>query len=171
MLQLAQSLFPNFVRLAPQFELENVLPPASASEIAALESELGLSLPASYKAFLQCARGFWLMGGSVQFGVQHPFVHTFEPLESMAPAQQAIVKKRGGVWPPPSAGMLCFAEFFMEADGDQVLFDTRNGLVAGEYPIVYYAHEARRPHVRRLAASFSQFMEEFLEYDAFAGEA
>jgi hypothetical protein len=32
--------------------------------------------------------------------------------------------------------MLCFAEFFMEADGDQVLFDVSKGLINGEYPIV-----------------------------------
>jgi hypothetical protein len=30
---------------------------------------------------------------------------------------------KGGGWPPPSQGMLCFAEYSLEADGDQVLFE------------------------------------------------
>lgn len=63
--------------------------------------------------------------------------------------------------------MLCFAEFWLEADGDQVLFDTSQGLVGGEYPVMYYAHSGRPPTVRRLASSFREVLDEFLEYDAF----
>jgi hypothetical protein len=59
------------------------------------------------------------MGGVVQFGKQHAFFHEFEPLRSLTPAQRSAVKQKGGAWPPPTDGMLCFAEFFMEADGDQ----------------------------------------------------
>jgi hypothetical protein len=162
-----RSLFPRFTELAPKFELEHVLPGASLPEVAEIEAELGVPLPESYKRMLQCARGFWLMGGVVQFGRQHPFPHEFPPLESLSAQHQAAIKKKGGVWPPPSNGMLCFAEFFMEADGDQVLFDTSKGLVQGEYPVVYYAHEARPPSVRLLAPSFGEFVEEFLQYKAF----
>ena len=57
--------------------------------------------------------------------------------------------------------MLCFAEFFMEDDGDQVLFDVAGGLRDGEYPIMYYAHDSYDPRTRQLAGSFRQFMEEF----------
>lgn len=60
--------------------------------------------------------------------------------------------------------MLCFAEFFLEADGDQVLFDVSGGLVAGEYPVVYYAHEGSPPSVRRVAGSFAEFLEICLTY-------
>ena len=67
-------------------------------------------------------------------------------------------------------GMLCFAEFFMEADGDQVLFDVSQGLVDGEYPVVYYAHAASPASVRVLARSFAEFMEAFLRYEEFADE-
>lgn len=162
-----QSLFPKFANLAPKFELEQVLPGASLEEIAQIEADVGVSLPESYKSLLQSSRGFWLMGGVVQFGEQHPFAHEFQPIESLSPSQQAVIRRKGGSWPPPSNGMLCFAEFFMEADGDQVLFDTSQGLVNGEYPVVYYSHDARPPSVRRLASSFSEFMEEFLEYEAF----
>lgn len=169
MLKAAAKLFPRFARAAAtrRRHLEHVLPPATADEVAALEQELGLPLPESYKALLQCARGFWLMGGVVQFGSQHPFVHDFPPLASLTPQQCRVVEKKGGPWPPASQGMLCFAEFFMEADGDQVFFDTSRGLVGGEYPIMYWAHEGRPPSVRQLAGSFGEFMEEFLAYPAF----
>lgn len=167
MLDAAAKLFPRFARAAAARRLEHVLPPATADEIAALERELGLPLPESYQALLRCARGFWLMGGAVQFGSQHPFIHDFPPLASLTPQQQEIVKAKGGPWPPGSQGMLCVAEFFMEADGDQVLFDATRRLVRGEYAIMYWAHEGRPPSVRQLAGSFGEFMEEFLEYPAF----
>lgn len=168
MLELTNSLFPRFTRRAANAQLENVLSPASLVEIAELEEELGIPLPGSYKQLLQCARGFGLLDGVVQFGSEHPFCHDFEPLEQLSPTQQEVVLQKGGGWPPPSDGMLCFADFFMEADGDQVLFDTRQGLVNGEYPIVYYSHDSRPPSIRVLANSFSEFMEQFLEYDAFS---
>ena len=66
--------------------------------------------------------------------------------------------------------MLCFAEFFMEADGDQVLFDVSRGLVNREYPVMYWAHEGRPPSARKLADTFTQFMEECLSYPALQNE-
>jgi hypothetical protein len=72
--------------------------------------------------------------------------------------------------PPASQGMLCFAEFFMEADGDQVLFDVADGLVSGEYPIMYWAHEGPSPSLHKLADGFAEFMETFLEYPEFRQE-
>ncbi len=160
--------FPRFAQLAADRHLENILPPATTFDVAALEQRLGLCLPESYKSLLMCARGFWLMGGVVQFGSQHPFVHDFPPLEELTAQQRRVVALKGGSWPPPSQGMLCFAEFFMEADGDQVLFDTSRGLMGGEYPIMYWAHEDRPPSVSQLGRSFNEFMECFLEYEAFA---
>jgi hypothetical protein len=169
MLVAVAKLFPRFARLAADRELEHVLPSAMAAEIDALERRLALPLPQSYKELIRCARGFWLMGGVVQFGPQHPFVHDFPPLDTLNPQQRRrMVALKGGPWPPASQGMLCFAEFFMEADGDQVLFDTGRGLVNGEYPIMYWAHNDRPPSVRQLATSFAAFMEEFLEYPAFS---
>jgi hypothetical protein len=167
MIDAIAELFPRFARLAVDRGLEHVLPPATREEVASLESRLGIALPQSYKGLLQCARGFWLLGGVLQFGVGHPFFHEFKPLEKLTPQQQQSVRINGGRWPPPSQGMLCFAEFFMEADGDQVLFDVRKGFIRGEYPVVYYAHEERPPLVRQIASSFGEFMEGFLEYPAF----
>ena len=161
-------LFPRFAALATSHDIENVLPPSTAEEIGSMETRLGVSFPTDYKSLLSVTRGFWLMGGVVQFGRQHPFFHEFERLESLTAIQQQSVRLKGGHWPPPSQGMLCFAEFFMEDDGDQVLFDVSSGLVAGEYPVMYYSHEDRPPSVRRLAQSFKEFMENFLNYPEFA---
>ena len=49
------------------------------AEIADIERQCGVPLPDSYKRLLRCARGFWLLGGSIQFGSQHPFFHDFPP--------------------------------------------------------------------------------------------
>jgi hypothetical protein len=152
------------------FELENVQPPATEADLREMEEALGVPLPESYKTLLRCGREFWLLGGVVQFGLQHPFVHEFEPLDELTPQQQRSVRQKGGSWPPPSQGMVCFAEFYMDADGDQVLFDVSGGLTGGEYPVMYYAHESRPPSVGRLAGTFPEFLSAFLDYPAFARE-
>lgn len=78
--------------------LDEVLPGAGAPELDQREAALGTSLPRSYRRLLALARGFWLAGGTVQLGEQHPFFHDDE--------------KR----------YLCFAETHIEADGDQSVF-------------------------------------------------
>jgi hypothetical protein len=173
--KLARSLAPYFPRFAELLaagngEIENIKPAVSDADIRELERSLGLSLPESYKQLLRCARGFWLLGGAVQFDTQHPFFHAFPPFKELTPQQREVVKLKGGEWPPPSQGMLCFAEFFMEADGDQVLFDVRNGLRNGEYPVMYYAHEFRPPTVRKLADDFRTFLEGLLDREEFQNE-
>lgn len=173
--KLARSLAPHFPRFAELLaagygEIENVEAPASDSDLRELEKSLGVPLPESYKQFLRCARGLWLFGGAVQFGTQHPFFHEFPPLKDLTPQQRDIVKMKGGNWPPPSEGMLCFAEFFMEADGDQVLFDVKSGLRNGQYPIMYYAHESRPPTVRTLADDYRTFIEGLLDREEFRSE-
>jgi len=138
---------------------EEVLTGATADDIARIEEELGIPLPVSYREFLGATRGFWLFGGVVQFGSQHPFFHDFPAFETLNPQQQRMVRLKGGEWPPPSQGMLCFAEYFLEADGDQVLFDVTRGLQGGEYPVFYYRHETAPPTVRQVAPSFREWLE------------
>lgn len=145
-------------------DVEHILPPATDAQIKKIEEEVGVPLPVSYKRFLKCARGVWLLGGAIQFGARHPFFHSFAPLSALTPQQQAVVSRKGGGWPPPSDGMLCFAEFFWEADGDQVLWDVSKGLHDGEYPVYYYAHDGRPPSVRKIADSFSEFIGKSLSY-------
>ena len=55
--------------------------------------------------------------------------------------------------------ILCFADYFLEAGGDQAPFDVTGGLVDGEYPVYYY-HEG--PTVRKVADSFKEFLENFV---------
>jgi hypothetical protein len=165
-----QKDFPEFHRSLKDrsgAEIRHVLPPATEEDIAAIERQCGVPLPASYKRLLRCARGFWLLGGRIQFGSQHPFFHDFPPLEKLTPQQRQVVARKGGPWPPASQGMLCFAEFFMKADGDQVLWDVSHGLTGGEYPIYYYAHEARPPSVRKFSDNFETWLGEFLRYREF----
>ena len=164
-------VFAHKLRSRPDADIENVQPPASDTDLAEIETSIGIQLPESYKSLLRCAREFWLLGGAIQFGFQHPFTHDFQPFDELTPPQQQSVQRRsGGVWPPPSNGMLCFAEFFMEADGDQVLFDIANGMVNGDYSVMYYAHESHPPSVRKLSDNFETFLNEFLDYEQWADE-
>ena len=165
MIERFQSSFPSFYRALVErngAKIEKVLPPATETGIAAVEKDVGVSLPESYKRLLRCTRGFWLLGGAIQFNAEHPFFHRFPSLEQLSARQREVVTRKGGIWPPASNGMLCFAEFFLESDGDQVLWDVRNGLQAGEYPIYYYAHDSRPPTVRRLGEQFDVWLGECL---------
>ena len=154
--------FPGFVsKLDDDADLEQILPGATDEEIAKEEKLLGIPLPASYKRFLKLTRGFDLFGSAVQFGPQHPFIHDFPKIGELSDAQRKVVQLRGGGWPPPSQGMLCFAEYFRDADGDQVLFDVANGLTDGEYPVVYYSHDTRPPTVTKLADSFEEWLNDY----------
>ncbi len=154
--------FPSFAEKVRAYEPEHLRDGLSGDQLDKLEKELGVPLPSSYRTFLRCCGQMWLMGGVIQFAEGHPFFHNFPPLSELSPRQIEVVRARGGSWPPPSQGMLCFAEFFLEADGDQVLFDVSAGLNDGEYPVMYYAHEG--PAVRLLASSFREFMEGCLDH-------
>jgi hypothetical protein len=158
--------FPGFARAKKRRwrPFEHVMPGRTAEELAEDERLLGVELPASYKTLLTITAGFLLDGGSVQIQRQHPFFHEFPTLEEMDDAQRQRVLEEGGHWPPPSEGMLCFAEMFMLADGDQALFDVSGGLQDGEYPVYYYAHEESPAAVYRIASGFEEFMNEFLTY-------
>lgn len=136
---------------------DQMLPAASLAEIAALEAQLPVALPDSYKRFLEIARGVRFWGGGFEMDEGHPFVLDFPPLEGMTWRHKFDIAKRGTGWPPPSQGMLCFAEFWLEGDGDKALFDVHGGLVDGEYPVYYYNHE--RSEVRALAPSFHEWLE------------
>jgi hypothetical protein len=162
--------FPDFYQALLKREkdvIDDILPPASQAQIDEIEQQCGVPLPNSYKSFLRCCRGMMLLGGRIQFGMEHPFFHDFPPLETLNEQQLRVVDTKGGNYPPPSQGMLCFAEFFMEADGDQVLWDVSGGMVEGEYPIYYYCHEDDPPSVRKLSDNFKAWLREFLNYEEF----
>jgi hypothetical protein len=156
--------YPVFYQKIKEHNLENIHKALSQQEIDSIEKKLNVPLPKSYKKFLSNCGGFWAFGGAVQMDNIHPFKHEFKSFYELSDVQKESVKQKGGQWPPPSNGMVCFAEFFLEADGDQVLFDTKDGLINGEYPIYYYSHETHPPHVRKIADSFEQWLNEFPDY-------
>lgn len=67
LLDLAKLQFPNFAKLALDREPSNILPPAIPSQIDTLQESIGLARPESYKTLLQYSRGFYLLGGAIQF--------------------------------------------------------------------------------------------------------
>ena len=140
--------FPKFAANSDKIDIEYELDPLTDQEIGKLEKDLNIELPASYKRFLKCTKGFFPFGGSVQMSETHPFFH-----------------KTG-----PTSGMLCFAEFFMEGDGDQVLFDVTQKVGNCEYPVYYYDHEDKPPSVRKIANNFEQWLSEFPNYECFNEE-
>ena len=142
----------------PGAKIDNVLPPASDFDLTELQQQLGLVLPASYCQLMRIARGFTLFGDSIQFPSWFPVVHDFPDLESLTPGHRESIGKKGGKWPPPTQGMLCFAEFWLEADGDQLLWDTTQGLVGEDYPVFYYSHGSRPPEVRKVAETFDELI-------------
>lgn len=150
--------FRTFSDLVLRANPEYVLPGRTADEIAEIEAQVGVKLPESYRSFLASSGGLWLFGGAVQMTANHPFVHDFPSLDELTNQQIQVIRQRGGKWPPPSQGMLCFAEYFLESDGDQVLFKTDEGLIENEYPVYYYAHDAVPARVSRIADSFGDWL-------------
>ncbi len=128
----------HFPRFMARFEteLEEVKPPLTTDEISQLETRLGLILPVSYKIFLRCTRGFQLFSPVVNFLAGFP----------RFPSDNTPHR-------------LYFANYFKEADGDQVFFDVSQGLQDGEYPVHYYCHEDRPPTTWHLADSFAEWLE------------
>ena|SRR5438105_2598172 len=106
-----QKDFPEFYRALMERGgalIEQILPPATAAEIAEIERQCGVPLPTSYKQLLRCARGFLLLGGIIQFGPQHPFFYSFRKLEALTASQRQAVGRKGGGWPPPKSGHALF---------------------------------------------------------------
>lgn len=165
-----ENQFPEFAANMDKLDIEQQLTPLTNQEIKNIEIKLGVELPPSYKRFLKCTGGFWALGGIIQMGKQHPFFHEFKPFDQLSEQQKFIVKQRGGNWPPPSNGMLCFSEFFMEADGDQVLFDINQKDKKGEFPVYYYSHDSQPLRIRKIADSFEQWLIEFPKYKEFNEE-
>jgi SMI1 / KNR4 family (SUKH-1) len=143
--------------------VDAILPPVAEHAIERVEQQLGIPLPESYKRFLRCTGGFCLLGGAVNLSFP-PFIHDFPPFESLTSEQQSRIT---GSWPPPSHGLLCFGDFWLEGDGDQVLFDTRQVIGDGEYPVLYYDHEAMPASIRPIAASFHDWLERVLTEESF----
>jgi hypothetical protein len=131
------AVYPKFGRLLARRSdlIVELQPGATGEELQALEQSLGLPLPDKLKTLLLASRHIQLEG----FHLGNVFFH-----------------QRRGDRPGLSDGMLCFADYFLEADGDQMLIDPRD-VPADDPPVHYYAHEI--PEVRPLRKSFSAWLE------------
>ena len=142
-LKLLAADFPRFVRFlrrSPEI-VESMEPGASDEEIAKCESSLSAALPIPYKRFLNCCRSLKL-GDTLKIGLPHMFVH--EPPDGVE---------------LPTDGLLCFGECWLEADGDQVLFETS----CIDPPVLYYAHNV--PELRQVAGNFVEWVEGIPKWD------
>ena len=132
--------FPEFasqLRMGKGQPIEEVKSGLSNEELLLLEATHKITFPESFKRFLSLCGGIWLSGGTIQLGWSNIFRH-------------------------PNR-MLCFGEYSLEADGDQVLFDISSGLIRREYRVYYYDHEHRPPRYVKLADSFRGFIENLLQ--------
>jgi hypothetical protein len=127
--------FPKLARFlrSHRDDIESMRPGASEEELG--ELELGVPLPAAYRTFLSHTREL-VVGDTLRLTEDHPFV---------------VVSTKVAL---PTEGMVCFGEYWLEADGDQVLFDPRDG---DDPPVLYYAHGRRT--VEQAAPSFTQWFE------------
>jgi hypothetical protein len=152
--------FPEFadkLKSLPENSMDEILPGITHKEILACEEHTCL-LPNSYKQFLESTRGFWLFDGCVQFRKHHPYLQTFPKYDDLPEEGKKEVEKNGGLWPPPSAGMLTFAEYITANANYSVLFDVPSGIKGGEYSIVYYDYMGQPPSVRKVSDSFSEWL-------------
>jgi hypothetical protein len=139
-------------------DLVDLLPPAMQEDIDEIESKLGIPLPESYKTFLKCTRGFRMFDGDIEFAPDHPFIHKYPAKRDLDKEGRRRVIIDGGVWPPPSDGQMCFATYSLYADGDEMLFDVSNGLIEGEYPVLFFSHASSPPFVSKQADSFAEWL-------------
>jgi hypothetical protein len=117
-------------------DVESMRPGASDAELDELARTLGVPLPAAYRTFLSRTREL-VVGDTLRLTEDHPFV---------------VVSTKVAL---PTDGMVCFGEYWLEADGDQVLFDLRDG--NPDPPALYYAHGRRS--VEQAATSFTRWVE------------
>ncbi len=109
---------------------------ATDAELAALEKELAVPLPAEYRAFLRRWRYLVIDDGYKVWGLDHDGVSIGRPWVS--------TEHRPGV------EYLVVGDYWQFADGDQLMFD----LSDAEQPLVAYLHE-HGPLYETFAPSFS----------------
>ena len=110
---------------------------ATEEELTALEQELGVPLPAEYRAFLSRWRYLGVGPGLAVWGLDHEGLSTGRPCLSTDH--------------PVPGRFLVFGECWRFADGDQLLFP----LDVSSHPVVLYLHEERPPRAEPFAPSFS----------------
>jgi hypothetical protein len=147
-LERIKAQFPKFAALLKRKFESASLPEAGATdeELHALENSLGIQLPGMLATLLRASRQIQLEGLTIG---THLFFHG----------------SRGDA-PAPSSGMLCFADYWLDADGDQMLIDPKE-LPDDDPPVYYYAHSV--PEVRSTKKTFSAWLESLARSPMFRG--
>jgi len=130
-----------------------VMPPPTKEQVAEAEAELGISLPASFKTFLQEAGAYalpywevyWV--GDEALGPRHIVeANRCEHHEVNSPLPDFLIT------------------FHNNGMGDQECFDTRHPDPSGEYPIVFWDHELspeeNLKNLEPLAPSFATWLQQ-----------
>ncbi len=130
--------FPKFAALVKRKFHSSSLPEPGATDdtIREVEDGLGIQLPDKLVALLRASRQIELEGLTIG---THIFFH----------------ESRSGL-SCPSEGMLCFADYWLDADGDQMLINPKD-LPNDDPPVYYYAHSI--PEVRPTKKTFSAWLE------------
>lgn len=139
-LKAAFPIFYHNLEQSVQVEPRELSEPMSVETIEAMEVDLGVPLPESYKKFLRCTKTIWL--DSIARLWEYP---------------DSLIEDTLFVW-----------DYNWEADGDKLCFDLSNGLVDGEYPVLYYAHDFggdENRGLRKIANSFGEWLNQLqLDY-------
>jgi len=133
--------FPKFARFLKKRvgDIDRLEGPASESEIEMIEEGLGVPLPAVFKQFLRCTKALSL--DALTLGLDQIRRHP------------ALIDD-----PPSGKETICIGEYWLDADGDQVLLEYCTQPVRD--PVVYYyGHSAGTRTARKLAATFSGWIE------------
>jgi hypothetical protein len=131
-----EGLFPKFARFLRRRagDVDQIDEPATDSEISAIENALGVPLPQTFKQLLNVTRELHM--NALSLGVEQVFRH---PAEVGGPT-----------------GSICIADYWLEADGDQVLVEYRPDPLP-DPPVFYYAHE--QGSARPLASRLTEWIE------------
>ncbi len=134
--------FPKFARALKRkaHAIEYFHADVSEADVDATERGLGVCLTTEYRSFLSCCRCLDL-GGTIRFD---------EPFE---PGQWTGIKRL------PAPHMVIIAEFWKDADGDQLVL-ALPGKPCAEAPVYYYAHAW--PKLVKFAPSFTHLLEKKL---------
>jgi hypothetical protein len=133
--------FPKFARFLKKraSDIDRLEEPATGQEILSVEKSLGVPLPIACKHFFGSTKNLGLDGFSI--GLENVFQHS------------AVIDGQ-----PLETKTICIAEYWLEADGDQVLV-AQSPQPPDDPPVYYYAHSARENKTRKLAPSFIGWIE------------